>query len=643
MSFRNAFPPPPIRGLKYKFLAIVTAIVVSVASLVVFIASTIFAPPSPAATTSPTLVSTGVFDAPAQGINIRSADIFGDVEYKFSTTNPAFVRNKDWVAKEGNKEDFVIYMGVIGNKETKIAGSFSLLWENVVIDEDGDACDFKITISNVELRYPGSASNRDYGKCPLIGVEKTKKRIYAHSGVNWWVRFDIRLDITKRSSGAPAKGYYMSGVKDIDIPNSYYDPDRYDDDFAEQVQLLSGFGDKVYVNPDYKQHLLIKDNNTTFRPVHSDNDTWDTGVIFSLSSSGGTFRWAGSYTAGSTLLYPFEPHTVTADAGAGGSITPGTKLVGYKNDCKEVVQANKYYTIHSVIADTTTLNVPSGSKTFSYTFPAVVADHKIKATFVRMKAGLSYDKNAPNATGSTTGTTSDAGSNITVAQNSFSYAGYTFAGWNTKPDGTGTKYLPASKFFIEENNVVLYAQWTPIYYTIEETHSAGGVITPAGKTQVRWHDSLVCEIIPDDGYYISSLTVDGVQKKISYTTDDTGQQKMEYVFDTVSANHSIHAEFSRCEVSIKWIDAHTREEVADYALLYGDSSPIPSIPTHQGRKFTHLSGDDWHDITENRTVYIEYAPYIYTIPSGGSAAYNGFTFDYRTAEGDTGIDAGSSK
>lgn len=574
-----------------------------------------------------------MFDAPAQGINIKSADIFGDVEYKFSTTNSAFVRNKDWVASEGNKEDFVIYMGVIGNKETKIAGSFSLLWENVVTDEDGDACDFKITVSNVELRYSGSASNRDYGKCPLIGVEKGKKKIYAHSGVKWWVRFNIRLDITKRSNGAPAKGYYMSGVKDIDIPNYYYDPDRYDDDFAEQVQLISGFGDKVYVNPDYKKHLLIKDNNTTFRPVHADDDTWDTGLVFSLSSSGGTFRWAGSYTAGSTLLYPFEPHTVTADAGAGGKITPGTKLVGYKNDCVEVVQADKYYTIQSVIADMTTLNVPSGSKTFSYTFPAVVADHKIKATFVRMKAGLSYDKNAPNATGSTIGTTADAGSNITVAQNSFSYAGYTFAGWNTKPDGTGTKYAEGASIAIGETPVILYAQWTPISYNITASHEGAGHLLvsgtdAAGGNKVAWHNSITFDIEAEAGNTISHIEIDDEPVELAITEKD-GKHTARYEFSTVEADHSIHVIFEPIQVSVKWIDAFSGEEVAVYGLKWGETSPVPDIPTHQGRRFTYFSGDDWHHITEDRVIYINYTGYSYAVPSSGSSKYNGFSFNYK--------------
>lgn len=38
-------------------------------------------------------------------------------------------------------------------------------------------------------------------------------------------------------------------------------------------------------------------------------------------------------------------------------------------------------------------------------------------------------------------------------------SGYTFAGWNTSADGTGTTYLPSSTFLITEN-IILYAIWS---------------------------------------------------------------------------------------------------------------------------------------------------------------------------------------
>ncbi|GAU80108.1 endo-1,4-beta-xylanase A precursor partial sequence [Fusibacter sp. 3D3] len=65
------------------------------------------------------------------------------------------------------------------------------------------------------------------------------------------------------------------------------------------------------------------------------------------------------------------------------------------------------------------------------------------------------------------------GNIVTVLGNSGSLTktNYTFAGWNTASDGTGTDYAPAATFAIGPNNVILYAKWTanppsPSTYTV---------------------------------------------------------------------------------------------------------------------------------------------------------------------------------
>ena len=48
--------------------------------------------------------------------------------------------------------------------------------------------------------------------------------------------------------------------------------------------------------------------------------------------------------------------------------------------------------------------------------------------------------------------------------------GYTAAGWNTQPDGTGTPYAPEA---ILSDGAVLYAQWTPNTYTVKFDANGG--------------------------------------------------------------------------------------------------------------------------------------------------------------------------
>ncbi len=66
-----------------------------------------------------------------------------------------------------------------------------------------------------------------------------------------------------------------------------------------------------------------------------------------------------------------------------------------------------------------------------------------------------------NANGGTGTTNSTSGClNLTVSSNSFANSGYTFTGWNTATDGTGTSYA-AGATYSSSADVTLYAQWSP--------------------------------------------------------------------------------------------------------------------------------------------------------------------------------------
>ena len=70
---------------------------------------------------------------------------------------------------------------------------------------------------------------------------------------------------------------------------------------------------------------------------------------------------------------------------------------------------------------------------------------------------VSFDANGGSGTMSAQSGT--AGQNITLQRNCFAYANYTFTGWNTAADGTGTPYDDEATASFTENTT-LYAQWT---------------------------------------------------------------------------------------------------------------------------------------------------------------------------------------
>lgn len=97
------------------------------------------------------------------------------------------------------------------------------------------------------------------------------------------------------------------------------------------------------------------------------------------------------------------------------------------------------------------------------------------AKWTASKYTVKFDANGGSGTMDNLTMNYDESQNLTA--NGFSKTGYTFSGWNTKKDGSGTKYddKASVKNLTAENNgtVTLYAQWKPIKYTIKY-HLNGG-------------------------------------------------------------------------------------------------------------------------------------------------------------------------
>ena len=58
----------------------------------------------------------------------------------------------------------------------------------------------------------------------------------------------------------------------------------------------------------------------------------------------------------------------------------------------------------------------------------------------------------------------------------FSRTGYTFTGWNTSPDGTGTAYRPNATIQFAAQNITLYAQWKVRSYSVNFDSNGGSAV-----------------------------------------------------------------------------------------------------------------------------------------------------------------------
>lgn len=119
-----------------------------------------------------------------------------------------------------------------------------------------------------------------------------------------------------------------------------------------------------------------------------------------------------------------------------------------------------------------------------------------------------------------------------LSVNNFTREGYAFINWNTKPDGTGISYENEQSLVLN-NNMTLYAQWERIRYTIRVDQTENGTIYPF-TTTVNMGENLILNIIPDDGYVVDEVFIDGTSIGAASS----------YTFEKVSSPHTISATFT---------------------------------------------------------------------------------------------------
>lgn len=206
--------------------------------------------------------------------------------------------------------------------------------------------------------------------------------------------------------------------------------------------------------------------------------------------------WTWTYTKNITLYaqwtknsYYLDLNGVLDDKSAGNITGYGTADiyvdgVQKANDVTDFYQKIPYgskYEIKDikVVTGHTYVGVHSGSitGTIGTSNVGVVLEFKTN------KYTVTFDKN--NGTGTMKDQTFTYGVKQALTVNAFSRTGYTFTGWNTKADGSGTTYTDkqevTSLTAADGATITLYAQWKINSYTLTYDPN-GGTVTPTSKT-----------------------------------------------------------------------------------------------------------------------------------------------------------------
>ena len=218
-----------------------------------------------------------------------------------------------------------------------------------------------------------------------------------------------------------------------------------------------------------------------------------------------------------TALYDINTYTLSFDANGGSAVS----------DIKQ--------------AYATAVTAPSTTRT-GYTFvkwtgddgsevPSIMPARNINftASWTANKYTIAFDAN--NGTGTTASVNATYDTDAVLTANGFTRTGFSFAGWNTAKDGSGTAYADKAtvRNLASENGAkaTLYAQWTANSYTVtyrvdgnetaKQTYKYGETIkaiadpVKTGYTFMGWKETLPAAMPAND------ITVDAIFEVNTYT------------------------------------------------------------------------------------------------------------------------------
>ncbi len=244
--------------------------------------------------------------------------------------------------------------------------------------------------------------------------------------------------------------------------------------------------------------------------------------------------WTYTPSSNSLRIDPAYTLTVTNDGhgSASGSVSKGIKMsTKYAISASSPSTGYHFNNWTKVSGGTCTFdNASSASTNVTVTGDASAT---VQANFALNTYTVAYNANDAQYPGTATGSTSSSshtyGTAKALTSNGFSRAGYTFAGWNTEADGSGTSYTNGQSVTnltsTQGATVTLYAKWTENKSTVtlvaspegKGTFQVGGETVTSTQAGVTTTPSVTA--YPISGYRFTGWSITG-GASISSTSDN---------------------------------------------------------------------------------------------------------------------------
>ena len=310
-----------------------------------------------------------------------------------------------------------------------------------------------------------------------------------------------------------------------------------------------------------------------------------------------------------TLYAQWDPNTVTLAYDAnGGSGAPNDQSGDAFSDVtvSDTTPTREGYSFTgwNTAADGTGVDYPADS---TYTLPASGTD-TLYAQWnqdVVGQATLAYSANGGSgAPGDQSG---DASSDVTVSDTTPTREGYSFTGWNTAADGTGTSYAGNDSYTLPASGTdTLYAQWDPNTVTLAYDAN-GGSGAPNDQSGDSFSDVTVSDTTPTrEGYSFTGWNTAADGSGVDYPADST------YTLPA-SGTDTLYAQWDPNTVTLAYgANGGSGAPNDQSGDAFSDVTVSATTPTREGYSFT-----GWDTAADGSgTDYA--AGSSYTLPASGT-------------------------
>ena len=135
------------------------------------------------------------------------------------------------------------------------------------------------------------------------------------------------------------------------------------------------------------------------------------------------------------------------------------------------------------------------------------------------------------------------GTKINLTQNTFIYDGYTFTGWNTKADGTGTAYADEATVSFDADTT-LYAQWTQNPVITFDANGGEGTMVKQTVTPNK-ATALIANTFTRADYDFAGWNTEA---------DGTGKDYADGDAITTSENVTLYAQWTLHKYHVRWVN-----------------------------------------------------------------------------------------